>query len=186
MPKDLTEPTFCGAVVSVICTIVLLGLSIFEIQNFLRNESHAELIIDTTHRDDFVNVNVDVMFPRMPCDILGLDVEDILGTHKTDVMGELFKKRLDSNGKVLSTESAHDKEESRSKIRDRAREELKAKQGCQFTGFIKVYRVPGDFHIASHTFDDIIFSLRNEGYHLDYSYKINHISFGKKKDHDYI
>lgn len=46
--------------------------------------------------------------------------------------------------------------------------------------------MPGDFHIASHTFDDIIFSLRNEGYHLDYSYKINHLSFGKKQDHDYI
>ena len=131
-------------------------------------------------------MNLDIEFPRMPCDILGLDVEDILGTHKTDVMGELFKKRLDSNGKVLSTESAHDKEESRSKIRDRARDELNAKQGCRFTGFIKVYRVPGDFHIASHTFDDIIFSLRNEGFHFDYSYKINHVSFGKKKDHDYI
>ena len=109
MPKDLTEPTFCGAIVSVICTIVLLGLSIFEIQNYLKHESHAELIIDTSHRDDFVNVNLDILFPRMPCDILGLDVEDLLGTHKTDVMGELFKKRLDKNGKVLSTESVHDK-----------------------------------------------------------------------------
>lgn len=127
MPKDLTEPTFCGAVVSVICTIVLIGLSIFELQNYIRNESHAELIIDTSHRDDFVNVNLDIIFPRMPCDILGLDVEDILGTHKTDVMGELYKKRLDSKGKVISTESAHDKEESRAKIRDRAKKELDQK-----------------------------------------------------------
>ena len=106
----------------------------------------------------------------MPCDILGLDVEDILGTHKTDVMGELFKKRLDKDGKVLTTESAHDREESRKVIRERTKAELDAKQGCQFTGFIKIYRVPGDFHIASHTFDDIIHSLRNDGYHLDYSY----------------
>lgn len=92
-----------------------------EIQNYVKNESHAELIIDTSHRDDFVNVNLDIVFPKMPCDILGLDVEDILGTHKTDVMGELFKKRLDKNGKVLSTESANDKVESRQKIRDRAK-----------------------------------------------------------------
>jgi hypothetical protein len=40
----------------------------------------------------------------MPCDILSLDVQDILGTHKTDVMGELYKKRLNEHGRVVSVE----------------------------------------------------------------------------------
>ena len=54
MPKDLTEPTCCGALgkfpilaifyhicctVSVICTFILLGLTIFEVQNYMKNES---------------------------------------------------------------------------------------------------------------------------------------------------
>jgi hypothetical protein len=119
MPRDLTEPTFCGAIVSIICTFVLVSLTIFEVQSYLRNESHAELVIDTSHRDDFVNVNIDILFPRMPCDIISLDVQDIMGTHKTDVMGELYKIRVDENKKVLSTESALEKNEFRSSIKNR-------------------------------------------------------------------
>ena len=109
MPRDLTEPTFCGAIVSIICTFVLVSLTIFEIQSYLKAESKAELIIDLTHRDDFVDVNLDVMFPMMPCDILSLDVHDILGTHKTDIMGDLKKHRIKEDGTKISTESALDK-----------------------------------------------------------------------------
>ena len=82
----------------------------------MTHESQADLIIDTSHRDDFVNVNIDITFNRMPCDILSLDVQDILGTHKTDVMGDLQKQRLDKNGKFLSSESAIDKNKWRGDI----------------------------------------------------------------------
>jgi len=104
MPRDLTEPTFCGALVSIICTFVLITLTIYEVQSYINTGSKAELIIDTSHRDDFVPINIDITFPRMPCDILSLDVQDILGTHKTDVMGELYKKRLNEHGVVVSVE----------------------------------------------------------------------------------
>ena len=60
----------------------------------------------------------------MPCDILSLDVQDILGTHKTDVMGDLKKHRLDKNGKTISTESALEKHEFRVSIRDRVKKEM--------------------------------------------------------------
>ena len=119
MPRDLTEPTFCGAIVSILCTIILVGLTIYEVQTYVKNDSHAELVIDASHRDDFVNVNIDILFPYMPCDILSLDVQDIMGTHKTDVMGELYKIRVDQNNKVISTESALEKNEFRSSIKNR-------------------------------------------------------------------
>jgi len=124
MPRDLTEPTIFGALVSVLCTVVLVGLTIFEIQNYMRSESHAELVIDTSHRDDFVNINLDITFKKMPCDVLSLDVQDIMGTHKSDIMGDLKKHRIDKNGKVLSTESALEKSEWRASVRDRVKKEL--------------------------------------------------------------
>ena len=109
---------------SVLCTVVLVGLTIFEIQNYLRSDSHAELVIDTSHRDDFVNINLDITFKKMPCDVLSLDVQDIMGTHKSDIMGDLKKHRIDKNGKVLSTESALEKSEWRASVRDRVKKEL--------------------------------------------------------------
>ena len=84
-------------------------------------------MIDSSHRDDFVNVNIDIIFPYMHCDILSLDVQDIMGTHKSDVMGELYKIRLDQYSKVISTESALEKNQYRDSIKKRVREELDAK-----------------------------------------------------------
>jgi endoplasmic reticulum-Golgi intermediate compartment protein 1 len=75
-----------------------MALAIFEVQKFINADSHAELIIDMTHRDDFVDVNLDVTFPNIPCDALSLDEEDILGTHKTDILGDVKKKRLSKTG----------------------------------------------------------------------------------------
>lgn len=109
MPRDLTEPTFCGALVSVVCTFILITLTVYEVNDYMKANSKAELVIDMSHRDDFVNVNIDITFYKMPCDILSLDVQDILGTHKTDVMGDLSKNRLSSSGAVLSAETEADK-----------------------------------------------------------------------------
>ena len=36
LPKDLSEPTFCGAVVSVVCAVVLVLLSITEVHNYMK------------------------------------------------------------------------------------------------------------------------------------------------------
>ena len=39
----------------------------------------------------------------MPCDILSLDAQDIMGTHIVNVEGKLLKRRI-RDGKVLSEE----------------------------------------------------------------------------------
>ena len=46
--------------------------------------------------------------------------------------------------------------------------------------------MPGNFHIATHAFGDVAMMLRREGVNLDFSYIINHVSFGNKRDFDYI
>ena len=44
---------------------------------------------------------MDVVFPRFPCDLLGLDVQDIMGTHLVDITGTLMKKKLSAEGEVV-------------------------------------------------------------------------------------
>ena len=101
-------------------------------------------------------------------------------------MGELYKHRIDKKGKILSTESANEANDFRGNIRDRVKKEMDAQQGCHFQGYIKVYRVPGNFHIATHAMGDIYMMLKNEGFKFDFGYVINHVSFGNKKHFDYI
>jgi hypothetical protein len=79
-----------------------------------------------------------------------------------------------------------ERNEWRGNIFERVKKELGEEQGCRLAGFVKVYRVPGNIHFASHAMMDVVTQLRMLNYTLDFSYKIHHLSFGNKEDFDYI
>ena len=88
----------------------------------------------------------------MPCDIIGLDLEDSMGNHVQDYYGELHKNRLSADGEVLSTETYAEKQSSGKEVLERVERELAEGQGCQLYGYIEALRVPGNFHIGHHAF----------------------------------
>ena len=135
MPKDLTEPTFFGALVSLICTVVLAMLCITEVGRFLSYQTKSDMLVDISHHDDRLNINLDIIFPKMPCDVLSLDVQDVMGTHVVDISGSLFKKKLSKEGEVLSSTSALDQIHNRMDLLNKVKEEIDAKQGCQLKGY---------------------------------------------------
>ena len=51
-----------------------------------------------------LQVNMDIVFPRMPCHLLSVDIQDIVGSHSMNVGGNLFRRRIDKNGKTISDE----------------------------------------------------------------------------------
>ena len=67
------------------------------------------MIIQKSHTSDKFHINIDIEMPRMPCDVIGLDVEDNMGYHIVDYAGELQKIRMDSMGNMLETETYDDK-----------------------------------------------------------------------------
>jgi hypothetical protein len=73
----------------------------------------SEMFIDINRGGEKLRVNLDISFPAMPCDLISLDVQDVMGTHHLDVEGELYKKRTIA-GKVIGEEvhnhSEHDEE----------------------------------------------------------------------------
>lgn len=40
--------------------------------------------------------------------------------------------------------------------------------------------MPGNFHIGTHAFADVVASLENMGHTMDHSFRIDHMSFGEK------
>ena len=114
------------------------------------------MFIQTSHKLDTIRINMDIDMPYMPCDVIGVDVEDSIGNHIQDYYGELHKHRIDKNGKKLSIESWAEKNDNRREILNRIKREIDDKQGCKLEGFIEVVRVPGNFHIAHHAFPDIM------------------------------
>lgn len=63
------------------------------------------MFVDINRGGEQIRVNMDISFPRFPCEIVSLDAQDIMGTHTVNVGGQLFKKRL-RDGIVIG-ESIH-------------------------------------------------------------------------------
>ena len=53
-------------------------------------------------------------------------------------------------------------------------------------GFVFINKVPGNFHISGHHYPDAVQKIYMAGYKLDFSHKINHLSFGNINNKDYI
>ena len=54
--------------------------------------------------------------PYMPCDVIGIDVEDSIGNHMQDYFGHLTKSRITSEGTYHSEETVSEKNENRRAI----------------------------------------------------------------------
>eukprot|EP01102_Stenamoeba_stenopodia_P022764 TRINITY_DN9614_c0_g1_i1.p1 TRINITY_DN9614_c0_g1~~TRINITY_DN9614_c0_g1_i1.p1 ORF type:complete len:388 (-),score=70.92 TRINITY_DN9614_c0_g1_i1:65-1228(-) len=105
-PKTLDDyriRTHAGALISIFSGIIILLLVISEISFFLTTDVHSQLLVDTT-RDQMLTINVDVIFPNIPCAYLSLDVMDVAGGAQFDVQHLIYKKRLNSDGSPIGVE----------------------------------------------------------------------------------
>ena len=65
--------------------------------------------------------------PYMPCDIIGLTLEDQMGNRVSDYYGELKKHRIDVDGNELSIETWSEKIDNRKAVAERVEREKEEK-----------------------------------------------------------
>ena len=68
--------TFMFILVSTICTIVLVMLTISEVRTYVKPSTSSMITIQSSHDADKFHINIDVVMPFMPCDVIGLTLED--------------------------------------------------------------------------------------------------------------
>jgi hypothetical protein len=102
-PKTLDDfrvRTASGALVSIISGIFILWLFFSEVALFLSTDVQPELFVDTS-RGEKLQINLDIVFPKLPCAYLSVDAMDISGEHQLDVTHNIYKKRLGPDGVPL-------------------------------------------------------------------------------------
>ena len=161
-------------------------LFMFEFKNYFIIRTKSELLIDNSKSSSSLKINVDLTMHRIPCYILNMDISDFTGAHTSNVRGTLVKKSLDKDGKILKTDSSAlgQKHEDDKFTTDDVIKAFNESQGCRLTGSFQVMRLPGNFHVASHTFAPILKEFKNKGQHVHFNltHTIHHISFEDEKD----
>mmetsp|Transcript_24025 Transcript_24025/g.62745 ORF Transcript_24025/g.62745 Transcript_24025/m.62745 type:complete len:386 (+) Transcript_24025:28-1185(+) len=98
--EDFRIKTFSGAAVSIVAAVIMLLLFASELTYYLSTDVKPELFVDTS-RNEKMRINLDIVFPEMPCAYMSIDVMDISGEQHLDVEHDLYKTRLDKEGNEI-------------------------------------------------------------------------------------
>uniref|UniRef100_A0A673FFE1 Endoplasmic reticulum-Golgi intermediate compartment protein n=1 Tax=Sinocyclocheilus rhinocerous TaxID=307959 RepID=A0A673FFE1_9TELE len=145
LPKDLTQPTYTGAFISVCCCVFMLFLFLSELTGFIATEIVNELYVDDPDKDSGgkIDVSLNISLPNLHCDLVGLDIQDEMGRHEVGHIDNSMKVPL-NNG-----------------------------HGCRFEGEFSINKVPGNFHVSTH-------SATAQPQSPDMTHIIHKLAFGEK------
>ncbi|KAH7269792.1 endoplasmic reticulum vesicle transporter-domain-containing protein [Fusarium redolens] len=99
--------TTSGGIVTIVSLLVVLFLSWGEWAEYRRIDIHPELIVDKG-RGERMEIHLNITFPKMPCELLTLDVMDVSGEQQHGVMHGVNKVRLqpaNQGGAVIDSKS---------------------------------------------------------------------------------
>eukprot|EP00250_Pteridium_aquilinum_P003513 c13825_g1_i2 orf=635-1795(-) len=98
--EDFYRRSLSGGIITLISSVVMLLLFLTELRIYLHPVTTTELTVDTS-RGETLQIYLDITFPSLACSIVSLDAMDISGEQHLDVKHNIYKKRLDSTGKVV-------------------------------------------------------------------------------------
>ena len=97
IPKDLTETSTHGTILSLCAAVFMLILFIAELSSFLSPQYLTNVLIDSTTETQLrINFNITVL--DMPCEFATIDVIDVLGTRNQNVTKNMNKWQVDAKG----------------------------------------------------------------------------------------
>ncbi|XP_075261608.1 endoplasmic reticulum-Golgi intermediate compartment protein 1-like [Convolutriloba macropyga] len=120
VPKDLTQPTYIGACISVSSMALIAFLFTSELVAFLTPQIESVLYVDDPGEREQIPVYLDISLLELKCDVLGIDIQDDAGRHEVGNFDNLRKSQMNGG------------------------------KGCRIRASFKINKVPGNFHVSTH------------------------------------
>lgn len=105
--EDARVRTTSGGIVTLTSLLVILWLVWGEWADYRRILVHPELVVDKG-RGEKMEIHMNISFPRIPCELLTLDVMDVSGEVQAGVIAGVSKVRLSpesEGGGVIESKS---------------------------------------------------------------------------------
>ena len=99
--EEFRVRTVSGALISLVCSVVITVLVLGELRYYLAVQVRPEITLDQS-LGERLNISFDVTFPHVGCAFLGVDTMDISGNHQLDITHGVYKQRLSRTGEVLA------------------------------------------------------------------------------------
>lgn len=185
LPKNLSKGSLLGVIMTAICLITVTLLLLHETILFFSAEIESGLRVDHRKDDENVEVHLEILFHKFPCPLLGLDVTDMIGTHRMAEHQQLKFETVTSSEGYVETMNMKLSDEEAIQAHEKG---MEYGYGCRVSGYFTILLVPGNFHIAFHSRVDAVRTLlsRKGPFDVDFTHTIKHLYFGNAKNHNMI
>lgn len=161
--SHLQQKTLHGAVVTVVGVLIAITLFVSEFRACFTLSTVQTMAVDKS-RADFINLNVNLTFPALPCQALNVELRDIAGERISDGSlsrgGGVHKVRVDRYGSTLGVDYVYPGHQLDFAILARDRQlvddlerALNSHEGCNLYAIMQVRRVAGSFVVSIHIED---------------------------------
>lgn len=99
VPKDLTEGSVIGGLVTAVAVVVLLLLTLAELRSLAQVTLQTEIVVDKHSANTQIRINLDVTVLGLSCEYLSVDLTNALGLSREDLeTSTLHKFSTDASG----------------------------------------------------------------------------------------
>uniref|UniRef100_A0A0N5B0L6 Endoplasmic reticulum-Golgi intermediate compartment protein 1 n=1 Tax=Syphacia muris TaxID=451379 RepID=A0A0N5B0L6_9BILA len=98
VPKDLTQPTTAGAIISIVSILFIFVMVLSSFFNFLTPKIQSEMFVDDPGREGRINVTVNISLPYLDCRYVGVDIQDENGRHEVGFVHNTEKFPIGETG----------------------------------------------------------------------------------------
>lgn len=90
IPKDLSQATAHGGVLTLLVSTVLAAVLLLEVWTYAAGETQTKVVLDR-NMDEKLRLNFAVTFLELPCEFAEVEVLDYFGNTKMDLFGHIDK-----------------------------------------------------------------------------------------------
>jgi len=173
-----SSATCNGAILSLLAISIMLYVFVKQLNEYFfypTIQKDSVIFQDNTHISK-VPVNLGIKFQNLPCSIISVDQEDLIGHHRLNIEDTIDKITLDK-------ESNPNNNKFDSYKTDKLKQAIKDQNGCFIEGFIPISKVQGDIHISFHAYRDVYSFILETDLHtqISMSHKFTLLNFGDQE-----